>query len=58
MLTIMVPTVEAVIRTDAGLASELRVSVIRLAHQLNDLTSEERRSLRQVAPLIERLVTA
>ena len=36
MLTIMTPTVEAVTRTDAGLASQLRVSVMRLARRLRN----------------------
>ena len=36
MLTIMAPTVEAVTRTDAGLASQLRVSVMRLARRLRN----------------------
>ena len=34
MLTTMTPTVEAVTRTDAGLASQLRVSLMRLARRL------------------------
>src|SRR5829696_6280436 len=34
MLTTMSPTVESVTRTDAGLASQLRVSVMRLARLL------------------------
>jgi DNA-binding MarR family transcriptional regulator len=34
MLTTMAPTVEAAARTDAGLASQLRVSVMRLARRL------------------------
>jgi DNA-binding MarR family transcriptional regulator len=34
MLNTMAPTVEAVTRTDAGLASQLRVSVMRLARRL------------------------
>lgn len=36
MLTIMAPTVEHVTRTDAGLASQLRVSVMRLARRLRN----------------------
>ena len=36
MLTIMAPTVESVTRTDAGLASQLRVSVMRLARRLRN----------------------
>ena len=36
MLTIMTPTVEAVTRTDAGLASQLRVSLMRLARRLRN----------------------
>ena len=36
MLTTMAPTVEAVSRTDAGLASQLRVSVMRLARRLRN----------------------
>ena len=36
MLSIMTPTVEAVSRTDAGLASQLRVSVMRLARRLRN----------------------
>jgi DNA-binding MarR family transcriptional regulator len=36
MLSIMTPTVEAVTRTDAGLASQLRVSVMRLARRLRN----------------------
>jgi DNA-binding MarR family transcriptional regulator len=36
MLGIMAPTVEAVSRTDAGLASQLRVSVMRLARRLRN----------------------
>jgi DNA-binding MarR family transcriptional regulator len=36
MLTTMTPTVEAVTRTDAGLASQLRVSVMRLARRLRN----------------------
>ena len=36
MLTIMTPSVEAVARTDAGLASQLRVSVMRLARRLRN----------------------
>ena len=36
MLTNMAPTVEAVTRTDAGLASQLRVSVMRLARRLRN----------------------
>ena len=36
MLTIMTPTVESVTRTDAGLASQLRVSVARLARRLRN----------------------
>jgi DNA-binding MarR family transcriptional regulator len=36
MLTIMAPTVEAVTRTDAGLASQLRESVMRLARRLRN----------------------
>ena len=34
MLTTMTPDVESVTRTDAGLASQLRVSVMRLARRL------------------------
>ncbi len=34
MLTIMTPTVQDVTRTDAGLASQLRVSVMRLGRRL------------------------
>src|SRR5690242_20494548 len=36
MLNTMTPTVEAVTRTDAGLASQLRVSVMRLARRLRN----------------------
>jgi DNA-binding MarR family transcriptional regulator len=36
MLTIMTPSVESVTRTDAGLASQLRVSVMRLARRLRN----------------------
>jgi DNA-binding MarR family transcriptional regulator len=36
MLSAMTPTVEAVTRTDAGLASQLRVSVMRLARRLRN----------------------
>ena len=36
MLTTMTPTVESVTRTDAGLASQLRVSVMRLARRLRN----------------------
>ena len=36
MLSTMTPTVEAVTRTDAGLASQLRVSVMRLARRLRN----------------------
>jgi DNA-binding MarR family transcriptional regulator len=36
MLRIMAPTVEHVTRTDAGLASQLRVSVMRLARRLRN----------------------
>ena len=36
MLNTMAPTVEAVTRTDAGLASQLRVSVMRLARRLRN----------------------
>ena len=36
MLIIMTPTVESVTRTDAGLASQLRVSVMRLARRLRN----------------------
>ena len=36
MLTIMTPTVESVTRPDAGLASQLRVSVARLARRLRN----------------------
>ena len=36
MLTIMSPDVESVTRTDAGLASQLRVSVARLARRLRN----------------------
>jgi DNA-binding MarR family transcriptional regulator len=36
MLTVMSPTVEAATRTDAGLASQLRVSVMRLARRLRN----------------------
>jgi DNA-binding MarR family transcriptional regulator len=36
MLSTMTPTVEAVARTDAGLASQLRVSVMRLARRLRN----------------------
>jgi DNA-binding MarR family transcriptional regulator len=36
MLSIMAPTVESVTRTDAGLASQLRVSVMRLARRLRN----------------------
>jgi DNA-binding MarR family transcriptional regulator len=36
MLTIMTPDVESVTRTDAGLASQLRVSVARLARRLRN----------------------
>src|SRR4051794_10456179 len=36
MLTTMTPTVDAVTRTDAGLASQLRVSLMRLARRLRN----------------------
>ena len=36
MLSTMTPTVEAVTRTDAGLASQLRVSLMRLARRLRN----------------------
>lgn len=36
MLSTMTPTVESVARTDAGLASQLRVSVMRLARRLRN----------------------
>jgi len=36
MLNTMTPTVEAVTRTDAGLASQLRVSLMRLARRLRN----------------------
>jgi len=36
MLTTMTPTVDSVTRTDAGLASQLRVSVMRLARRLRN----------------------
>ena len=36
MLTTMTPTVGSVTRTDAGLASQLRVSVMRLARRLRN----------------------
>ena len=36
MLTTMTPSVESVTRTDAGLASQLRVSVMRLARRLRN----------------------
>jgi DNA-binding MarR family transcriptional regulator len=36
MLTTMTPSVESVTRTDAGLASQLRVSVMRLSRRLRN----------------------
>ena len=42
-------------RTDAGLATELRISVSRLARRLAELTAEERAALRAAVPILEKL---
>ena len=42
-------------RTDAGLATALRISVSRLARRLAELTTEERATLRAAVPILEKL---
>jgi DNA-binding MarR family transcriptional regulator len=52
MLTNMTPSIESVSRTDAGLASQLRVSVMRLARRLrNERDPENALSLGAISVL-------